>query len=222
MERALAQTVVWLLAEDRAAERAAARVCNESGAGLYRTPPPSGTPCVVLADASGDGLAGLVDQVRGALPEAYLLGFMAGPDPEAWLLAGRAGFDEVVSRGALGPSLRRALGRLSEGDGVRAHAICDAQDVAGRIGYLMDVDVPGLGQVSLFREKGRLVCLGTCPHKGVSLGRGEVEEGVVTCPAHGSRFDLLTGERVRGPSDFDAPCHPAYEQAGRIWVLPRA
>ena len=221
MERAESAAVVWLLAEDRAAERAATRVCGESGAGLFRTPPPSATPCVALADASGEGLAGLVDQVRGALPEAYLLGFMAVPDPEAWRAAERAGFDEVVSRGALAPSLRRAIERLSQGGGVRAQAICDAKDVAGRLGFLLEAEVPGLGKVSLFREGGRLVCLGACPHQGAGLGRGEIEEGVVTCPAHGSRFAILTGERVRGPSDFDVPCHGAYEQGGRIWVLSR-
>ncbi len=212
---------MWLLADDAAVVRAATRVCVESGAGLYRTPPPSGTPCVVLADASGNGLADLVGQVRGALPEAYLLGFMATPDPGAWREAERAGFDEVVSRGALGPSLRRALARLADGGAVRSYAICDAQDVAGRIGFLLEAEVPGMGKVSLFREQGRLVCLGTCPHQGAPLGRGEIEEGVVTCPAHGSRFDILTGERVRGPSDFDVACHGAYEQGGRIWVLTR-
>jgi nitrite reductase/ring-hydroxylating ferredoxin subunit len=179
------------------------------------------TPCVALADASGSGPADLVASVRAALPEAYLLGFMAAPDPDGWRAAERAGFDEVASRGALGPSLRRALSRLTEGGGVRSYAICDAQDVAGRIGFLLETEVPGLGKVSLFREQGRLVCLGTCPHQGAPLGRGEIEDGVVTCPAHGSRFDILTGERVRGPSDFDVPCHGAYEQGGRIWVLKR-
>ncbi|MDA8102750.1 MAG: Rieske (2Fe-2S) protein [Nitrospiraceae bacterium] len=221
MERAPAAGVVWLLAEDAAVVRAVTRVCGEAGAGLYRTPPPSNTPCVALADASGSGPADLVALVRAALPQAYLLGFMAAPDPDGWRAAERAGFDEVVSRGALGPSLRRALARLAEGGGVRSYAICDAQDVAGRIGFLLETEVPGLGKVSLFREQGRLVCLGTCPHHGAPLGRGEIEDGVVTCPAHGSRFEILTGERVRGPSDFDVPCHGAYEQGGRIWVLPR-
>ena len=106
--------------------------------------------------------------------------------------AEHGGFDEVMSRGALAPSLRSPVQHLSEGGGMRAYGICNAQDVAGRIGFLLEAAVPDLGKVSLFREQGRLVCLGTCPHQGAGLGRGEIEEGVVTCPAHGSRFAILT------------------------------
>ena len=34
----------------------------------------------------------------------------------------------------------------------------------------------------------------SCTHLGGSLSRGTLEGTVVTCPSHGSRFDLLTGE----------------------------
>ena len=35
-----------------------------------------------------------------------------------------------------------------------------------------------------------------CPHMGLSLARGKVEGGVVTCPWHNSRFDLCTGRNM--------------------------
>ena len=37
-----------------------------------------------------------------------------------------------------------------------------------------------------------------CPHLGGSLGKGVLEGSIVTCPRHGSRFDVKTGKAVRG------------------------
>ncbi len=39
----------------------------------------------------------------------------------------------------------------------------------------------------------------TCPHSKGDLSRGVIHEGIVTCPEHGSRFDLRTGKNV-GPA----------------------
>jgi 3-phenylpropionate/trans-cinnamate dioxygenase ferredoxin subunit len=38
---------------------------------------------------------------------------------------------------------------------------------------------------------------GRCPHFGGNLSRGSLEGTVVTCPLHGSRFDLTDGHVVR-------------------------
>jgi 3-phenylpropionate/trans-cinnamate dioxygenase ferredoxin subunit len=38
-----------------------------------------------------------------------------------------------------------------------------------------------------------------CTHLGGSLVKGSLEAGIVTCPRHGSRFDLKTGQAVSGP-----------------------
>jgi nitrite reductase/ring-hydroxylating ferredoxin subunit len=39
-----------------------------------------------------------------------------------------------------------------------------------------------------------------CPHRQCSLAEGDLEETVVTCPCHGSQFEVTTGERLRGPA----------------------
>jgi len=39
-----------------------------------------------------------------------------------------------------------------------------------------------------------------CTHVRAPLEKGRVEGGVVTCPWHGSQFDLRTGEVRRGPA----------------------
>lgn len=35
-----------------------------------------------------------------------------------------------------------------------------------------------------------------CPHMGGSLGEGVLKDGIVTCPKHGAKFDVKTGEAV--------------------------
>ena len=40
----------------------------------------------------------------------------------------------------------------------------------------------------------------TCTHRGCSLAEGTLDGKVVTCPCHGSQFDVTTGAVVRGPA----------------------
>ncbi len=40
----------------------------------------------------------------------------------------------------------------------------------------------------------------TCTHQGCSLATGKLEGMNVTCPCHGSTFDVTTGEVVNGPA----------------------
>ncbi len=40
----------------------------------------------------------------------------------------------------------------------------------------------------------------TCPHRGGPLSEGEVEREVVTCPWHGSEFNIKTGEVLIPPA----------------------
>ena len=37
-----------------------------------------------------------------------------------------------------------------------------------------------------------------CTHLGGSLVKGVLEGSIVTCPRHGSRFDVKTGKSIRG------------------------
>ncbi|HVK99677.1 MAG TPA: Rieske 2Fe-2S domain-containing protein [Dongiaceae bacterium] len=50
-------------------------------------------------------------------------------------------------------------------------------------------------KILLVRHKGTIHALeNRCPHVGLSLEKGKVENGVITCPWHGSSFDVATGE----------------------------
>ncbi len=41
-----------------------------------------------------------------------------------------------------------------------------------------------------------------CPHLGLPLAGGKVEEETITCPFHGSKFDLKTGENLDWVTSF--------------------
>ena len=41
-----------------------------------------------------------------------------------------------------------------------------------------------------------------CTHKGGDLSKGKLEGNILTCPVHGSKFDVTTGKNVYGPKLF--------------------
>jgi 3-phenylpropionate/trans-cinnamate dioxygenase ferredoxin component len=40
---------------------------------------------------------------------------------------------------------------------------------------------------------------GICTHMGGDLSKGKLDGKIVTCPRHGSRFDVTTGVSISGP-----------------------
>jgi 3-phenylpropionate/trans-cinnamate dioxygenase ferredoxin subunit len=41
---------------------------------------------------------------------------------------------------------------------------------------------------------------GKCTHMGGDISKGKLEGKVVTCPRHGSQFDVTNGNRLAGPA----------------------
>jgi nitrite reductase/ring-hydroxylating ferredoxin subunit/uncharacterized membrane protein len=75
------------------------------------------------------------------------------------------------------------------------------------------------------QDDGVKVIADRCSHRGGPLSDGEVSEGCVTCPWHGSRFDLTTGEVRRGPAVVPQPVYEVRETGDTIEVRrdePRA
>ena len=55
--------------------------------------------------------------------------------------------------------------------------------------------------IALFNIDGNYYAIDdTCTHQGGPLSEGGVSGSTVTCPWHGSKFDVKTGEVVRGPA----------------------
>lgn len=62
------------------------------------------------------------------------------------------------------------------------------------------VEVEGK-KIALFNLEGSYWAIDdTCPHRGGPLSEGEVEIEVVTCPWHGSEFNIKTGGVLRPPA----------------------
>jgi nitrite reductase/ring-hydroxylating ferredoxin subunit len=63
---------------------------------------------------------------------------------------------------------------------VRVEQLPDGSEIA--VARLVD------GQVARFSN--------LCPHRGGPIGEGKLADRIITCPWHGFRFDVLTGEAV--------------------------
>lgn len=92
------------------------------------------------------------------------------------------------------------------------------------------------GQMKLFKTQGKEVLVvnyegklyaigGRCSHLNGELSKGKLEGKTVTCPRHGSVFDVTTGECLTGPRivflKFRAKAVPTYEvkvEGGSIQV----
>jgi nitrite reductase/ring-hydroxylating ferredoxin subunit/uncharacterized membrane protein len=82
------------------------------------------------------------------------------------------------------------------------------------------VRVDGI-DVMVVRDGGELRALtDRCVHRGGPLHEGEVRDGCVTCPWHGSTFELRNGSLVRGPSAYPQPAWQARVREGRIELRP--
>jgi 3-phenylpropionate/trans-cinnamate dioxygenase ferredoxin component len=58
----------------------------------------------------------------------------------------------------------------------------------------------------------------TCTHQGCSLADGELDGATVTCPCHGSQFNVTTGDVLRGPARESVRSYPVRLEAGALRV----
>jgi 3-phenylpropionate/trans-cinnamate dioxygenase ferredoxin subunit len=70
-------------------------------------------------------------------------------------------------------------------------------DTAELAANMMMIVVAGGKEVLLANVDGAYYAIANkCTHLGGSLGKGVLEGSIVTCPRHGSRFDVRTGKNV--------------------------
>lgn len=69
----------------------------------------------------------------------------------------------------------------------------------------------GFTKLLLTRVDGKACAfINKCPHLGLSLERGKLENGVVTCPWHSSSFNVVTGENMDWCTGFVGNTMPAW------------
>ncbi len=68
------------------------------------------------------------------------------------------------------------------------------------VGQVKVVELSGQ-RIAIFNINGRFYAIDdTCPHRGGPLSEGFTENEEVTCPWHGARFRLTTGEVLSPPA----------------------
>lgn len=70
------------------------------------------------------------------------------------------------------------------------------------------------GQAVLVAKVGDQYCAiaNKCPHLGLPMAKGKVENGVITCPFHGSKFELCSGKNVEWVDSFVGIPLPGFAQ----------
>lgn len=73
--------------------------------------------------------------------------------------------------------------------------------------------------VAVFNVRGTIYAIdGTCTHTGGPLGEGELNESVVTCPWHGSQFEVTTGQVVGPPATQSVPAYKVVIEGDAIKI----
>jgi len=167
------------------------------------------------------GIVHAAANVTGAtLFATSLLARRRGARGKGKLLA-LAGMGAVTAGGWLG-------GHLSYAEGVGVDnttfedypsdwtAVADAADL--REGEPVKAEVEGV-PLLLVRDGGEIRCLANrCSHRGGPLSDGEISDGCVTCPWHGSRFRLADGSVERGPAAYPQPALHTRVTGGKVEV----
>ena len=157
---------------------------------------------------------------RARWPDTFLAAFISRPDRALWDEAQASGFDLVATRGAIPRQLEQRLaawhGRVA-GRRVRLFAV---DDVAGRLGVVHRLEDEQAGPIAIYHIGGVLYAAGdVCPHAGARLSQGPLDRSTITCPLHGSQFDVRTGERLRGPADDPIPVCTVEVSEGTAYLV---
>ena len=72
--------------------------------------------------------------------------------------------------------------------------------------------------IALFNLGGEFVALDNrCPHRGGSLGEGEIKDDIVICPWHGWEFNFNTGKAVEN-DDVIVKTYPVENRDDEIFI----
>ncbi|HEX9823957.1 MAG TPA: Rieske 2Fe-2S domain-containing protein [Actinomycetota bacterium] len=83
-------------------------------------------------------------------------------------------------------------------------------------GEVISVEV-GDREIAVAREGDSFyVFVNECTHKHCTFDDAEVEDGVLTCACHGSKFDLATGDVVDPPATEPIDVFPVHIEGGNV------
>ncbi|WP_232549381.1 non-heme iron oxygenase ferredoxin subunit [Propioniciclava soli] len=88
--------------------------------------------------------------------------------------------------------------------------LADGQPLSVEVGDTLVALVQTEGEVFAIRDE--------CSHARVMLSHGDVDGCTLECFAHGSRFDLRTGEPLDLPATQPVPIYPVTLEGGDVLV----
>ena len=78
------------------------------------------------------------------------------------------------------------------------------------IGTLKQVKIEGRDDIAIANVDGKIYAMrGICNHRGGPLGKGRLDGKIITCPWHGSKWDIETGKLVEFGVDLES--EPTYK-----------
>jgi nitrite reductase/ring-hydroxylating ferredoxin subunit len=93
--------------------------------------------------------------------------------------------------------------------------VCGANELAPNASKVVQV---GDLAIAVFNVSGQIFAINDrCPHKGASLGKGSLVDGVVTCPAHNFKVDVRTGRNPKTPA-LKVACYRVIVEEGIVKV----
>jgi nitrite reductase/ring-hydroxylating ferredoxin subunit len=94
--------------------------------------------------------------------------------------------------------------------------VCRTAEVAPGKSRLVQVDGK---KIAVFNVGGHFYALDdTCTHRGGPLSQGAFDAQAVTCPWHGSKFDLKTGKVLQPPATRPVTAYPVVVEGDRVKV----
>ena len=101
---------------------------------------------------------------------------------------------------------------------VEANFLPVAKDADVSEGTLYGIDA-NEEPVLLVRIDGVIHAIGRiCTHEYADLAEGELDDGCVVCPLHGSRFDVVTGQALTLPAILPEPVYNVAVIDGIVYV----
>jgi len=181
-------------------------------------------PTMIIFEIEIKNAIELISKWKAKWPKCFLAAAVTNPDKELWMAANAAGCDLVSNRGSLPILLRKKIEAYLAGveklipETMRLMAKPVVNPGDGLIARLPDNPED---PICVFRIGNEYFGIrDVCPHAGFSLADGDFDAstGIVTCPEHGSRFNVHSGERVRGPADYSIKTYPVTIEGNDIYV----
>ncbi|MBG0739631.1 non-heme iron oxygenase ferredoxin subunit [Paeniglutamicibacter antarcticus] len=109
------------------------------------------------------------------------------------------------------------MGAPSENRQPAGRLVCTVDDVSLKSAKRLEVD--GFAVAVVKDSEGNLFAIGdACSHGEISLSEGDVEGQTIECWAHGSSFDLRTGEALTLPAFEPIPVFALAVDGADVYV----